>query len=78
MSTLATDPVDPEEPTTPIVLDPPGKGTITFDENGNWIYTPNPKIAQSQAPLLWYQVVRQDKGVERDRDVFNSSLFPVI
>lgn len=44
------DPTDPNEPgsetpepdpTKPIVIDPPTKGTITFDEDGNWIYTPD-------------------------------------
>ena len=41
------DPTDPDRPRVPeefveLVPNPPTKGTITFDENGNWIYTPNP------------------------------------
>lgn len=36
------DPEDPVEPLIPIVLDPPTKGTVTIDEDGNWTYTPRP------------------------------------
>lgn len=50
-----TDPVEPIDPTEPeepvevpevptetIVLEPPAKGKVTVDKDGNWIYTPNP------------------------------------
>lgn len=35
-------PPDIPEGSTPEVKEPPKNGTVTFDENGKWIYTPNP------------------------------------
>ncbi|MBU5428062.1 Cna B-type domain-containing protein [Tissierella pigra] len=53
-----TDPVEitevpkPEEPEIPIVITPPKGGTIEFDEDGNWKYTPNPGFTGKDSFIL--------------------------
>ncbi len=41
--TEPTEPEEPEpEPEEPTIVTPPENGTVEFDEDGNWKYTPNP------------------------------------
>ncbi|WMM24473.1 SpaA isopeptide-forming pilin-related protein [Tissierella sp. MB52-C2] len=43
---------EPEEPEIPIVITPPKGGTVEFDEDGNWKYTPNPEFTGKDSFVL--------------------------
>lgn len=43
---------EPEEPEIPIVITPPKGGTVEFDEDGNWKYTPNPGFTGKDSFVL--------------------------